>query len=87
MSGDLAKGKIILPDGSTKEVLATPVEVAEADEKWSKFQLEDGSVVRVRPIIAKVTRTDAFDNDGNPIYQIVVGNVVFVDAAESLKKK
>jgi hypothetical protein len=84
---DLARVKLILPDGTTKEALATPVSIVKSEEPWTRCELEDGSVVRVRPIVAKVLRTDKFDNDGSPIYQVMVGNIVFVEAAENLKRR
>ena len=81
------KVKLLLPDGTAKEVDAVEVSVVKSEEPWSRYELDDGSVVRVKPVVAKVLRTSEFDNNGNPIYQATTGNFVFVDAPESLKKK
>jgi hypothetical protein len=79
--------KLILPDGRTKETPAEKVSIKEAKENWSEYSLEDGSVVRVRPVVARVLRTEEVDSEGSPIYQVLVANTVFVDVAENLKRK
>jgi len=79
--------RLSLPDGTTKEVPATPVSVIKSEELWSKCELEDGSIIRVKPIVGRALRTSQYDNEGNPIYQVLVGNVVFVDAAQNLRRK
>jgi hypothetical protein len=79
--------KFTLPDGTTKEVEANEVSVTKSEEPWSRFELDDGSVLRVKPILAKVLRTNEFDKDGNPVYQATFGTAIFVDAPEHLKKK
>jgi hypothetical protein len=79
--------KVVLPDGTVKETSAEKVSVKETRENWSEYILEDGSLARVKPILAKVLRTEEFDSEGNPIYQLVISNAVFVEAPEELKKK
>jgi hypothetical protein len=79
--------KIVLPDGTVKETLADKVLVKETKENWSEYILEDGSVARVKPILAKALRTEEFDPEGNPIYQLVISNAVFVEVPDELKKK
>ena len=70
-----------------KETCAEKVLVRETRENWSEYVLEDGSLVRVKPILAKVLRTQEFDSEGNPIYQLVISDAVFVEVPEELKKK
>ena len=79
--------RLILPDGTIKETLAEKVDIKDSKEPWSEYQLEDGSVVRVRPVVSRVLKTEEFDSDGNPIYQLSVANVVFVDVPENVKRK
>jgi hypothetical protein len=79
--------KVVLADGTVKETSAEKVLVKETRENWSEYILEDGSLVRVKPILAKVLRTEEFDSEGNPIYQLVISSAVFVEVPEELKKK
>lgn len=79
--------KIVLPDGTLKETSAEKVSIKESREAWSDYTLEDGAVVRVRPIIARALRTGEFDAEGNPIYQLTISNVVFVEVPDKLKKR
>jgi len=78
---------MLLPDGTVKETSADKVLVKETRENWSEYTLEDGSLVRVKPILAKVLRTEEFDAEGNPVYQLVISNAAFVEVPEELKKK
>lgn len=80
--------RLILPDGTIKEAKAESVSIKTgSNEQWSEYPLEDGSVIRARPIVSKVLKTDEFDADGNPIYQVSVATVIFVDVPDYLKRK
>jgi hypothetical protein len=79
--------KLILPDGTAKETSADKVLIKETKENWSEYLLEDGALVRVKPILARVLKTEEFDSEGNPVYQLMISNAVFVEAPEELKKK
>lgn len=57
-------------------------------ERWSEITLEDGSVLRAKPIVVRIFRTDQFDNEGNPMYEAVLGaHWVLVSASEDLKAR
>ena len=48
---------------------SSEVEVLEAKETWSEYQLADGTLLRVKPIMISVTRLeDAETTTGEPIY-------------------
>lgn len=79
--------KLTMPDGTVKETAVEDVSFKGSEEPWSVYELEDGSKARVRPFVVKVLRTAEFDSQGNPIYQILISNVVFVDVADNLKRK
>jgi hypothetical protein len=79
--------KITLPDGAVKETTAEDVPFKGIEEPWSIYQFEDGSKLRVRPVVMRVQRTAEFDNEGNPIYRLAIGTVVFTDSPESLKRR
>lgn len=44
--------------------------VAES-EPWAQYKLENGAILRVRPVLVKVIDRDQYDpNNGFPIYQL-----------------
>ena len=80
------KIKIRLPNG--KEVDATPVEINQSSEQWSHYLLEDGSTLKVKLVITKVSRVDnEYDVEGNPVYSFQSTNVASVVSPENLKKR
>lgn len=87
MSHGPTKVQLSFPDGSKREASAVEVSVLKTTEAWCTCELEDGSIVKIKPVVAKALRTDQFDSEDNPIYQILVGQIVFVEAAENLKRK
>jgi len=49
----------------------TDIEVLSAREAWSEYQLADGSVLRVKPIMISVSRlAEVQGADGDPIYNM-----------------
>lgn len=57
-------------DDAGKVVSGTLVEVTDARETYSRISLEDGTVIRVRPVIVEVVRLDEKDEHGQPTYKI-----------------
>jgi len=52
-------------------VTSDEVEVLSAKEAWSEYQLADGTVLRVKPIVIGITRVlDAQTADGGPVYNM-----------------
>jgi len=49
----------------------TDIEVVSARELWSEYQLADGTVLRLKPIVIGVSRVaDAQTLDGDPVYEM-----------------
>ena len=47
------------------------VEITSAKEMWSEYQLADGTVLRLKPIMIGVSRAAAAQTlDGDPVYQM-----------------
>jgi hypothetical protein len=65
------------------------VAVESASEKWNEYTLEDGTKIRVKPVIIQVTRIiDQYDLEGNPMYVTRAQPiVVIVEVPERLKRK
>lgn len=55
---------------SSSEILGE-VEVLSAKEAWSEYQLADGTVLRLKPIMIGISRVpDAQTADGEPVYNM-----------------
>lgn len=71
-----------------QEVDAVEVRYKSVREDWNEYDLDDGSTVRVKLLVSEIVRlTDKFDQEGNPVYVIKSGNIVFVKAPDHLKRK
>lgn len=63
-------------------------EVVRSAEHWNEYTLEDGTALRLKPVITEVLRIEnEFDSDGNPVYIVRSTNVLSVDASEKVRKK
>ena len=50
---------------------SSEVEVMSARELWSEYQLADGTVLRLKPIVIGVSRVpEAQTADGDPVYNM-----------------
>jgi hypothetical protein len=65
------------------------VAVESSSEKWNEYTLEDGTKIRLKPIIIEIIRvTDHYDNEGNPLYVAKAQTVLSVlEIQERLKRK
>jgi hypothetical protein len=82
------KIKITLQPGG-KPVDGSDVPIRESTERWTEITLEDGAILRVKPMIVGVVRLDnTWDQDGNPVYALRGGpNVMaIVSIPDNLKK-
>ena len=61
---------------------AFEVSVAESIEKWTEIRLDDGSVLRLKPVVLRALRVEGrYDSEGNPIYQLKVNQIMAVVSA------
>lgn len=64
-----------------REAEATPVDVVQSNEKWIDYLLEDGAVVRFKPVLTRALRIEGmFDPEGNPVYMMQHSNVMSVSS-------
>jgi hypothetical protein len=65
------------------------VGVASSSEKWNEYTLEDGTKIRLKPILIEVIRvTDQYDPEGNPLYVTKAQPIVTIlEVQEKLKRK
>ncbi len=65
------------------------VAIRESTERWTELTLEDGSVLRVKPMVVGAIRIDGqWDPEGNPVYALKGGPNVSMLASvpDHLKK-
>lgn len=56
-------------------------------EHWNEYLLDDGTIVRLKPVVTEVLRVEGqYDQSGNPAYIIQSTNVTAVDAPDSLRQ-
>lgn len=71
-------------DGSEHEI----IEVASSEETWSIYTLADGTVVRVKPVMAEFIRVvGKFTEEGEPIYLMKGGLVPSLRVPKRLMRK
>lgn len=77
--------KVNMPNGGSVD--AEQIEITQSSEHWNQYILDDGSILKLKPIATKVLRLKGqHDQSGNPIYFIQSNNVVAVECPEELKK-
>jgi hypothetical protein len=56
-------------------------------EPWSVYRLEDGTVLRMKNVVAKVSKIiDRYKADGTPIYTISATGVMMMEVPDHLKQ-
>lgn len=82
----MRKRRVRGPDGNEHE--ATELSFQNAREHWNEYLLDDGTIIKLKPVATEVFRfDDSYDNDGNPVYVVKSTNIVVVSAPDNLKKK
>jgi hypothetical protein len=78
-----------LPNGTTKNIDCEKIQVDESNERWSEIKLTDGSVIRIKQLVADIFRAvDDYDPDGNPLYIVKSTPIISIASVpDSLKKK
>lgn len=78
--------KITTPDGRIIEGVIMPFQVG--GEHWNEYLVDDGSVIRMKPIVTEVIRLDGeYDAKGDPVYMIQAQNVMNISAPDGLRKE
>ncbi len=82
------KVKVPQPDGSLKEIDGIDVPVTKSTEYWSEFELEDGTVLRVKvSVLGAIRIPGQYDPEGNPFYLLKNAQVTnIVKSAPDLKR-
>lgn len=71
-----------------REIEADLIDVAQSNEKWGEYLLDDGTVLKIKIVVKKVFRAKGlYDPLKNPVYAVESENVITVDAPGSLRKE
>jgi hypothetical protein len=66
---------------------AVEVNVEESTERWTDIKLSDGTEIRMKTVVLSVLRLEGeFDQDGNPMYQLKLNQVMTANAPAILKR-
>jgi hypothetical protein len=64
------------------DTVVVDVPIVKADEHFNEYELEDGSVLRVKNVPHSMLRVDEqYDPNGNPVYIVLTTPVVSVISA------
>lgn len=56
-------------------------------EEWNTYNLEDGSRLRVKSVVAEIVRLEEFREDGEPIYAFTTKQISSTEVPEELMKE
>jgi len=79
------KVKVTLPMIGTVD--ATEIQILETTERFTDIKLEDGTTLRLKPVVMSVSRLDGrYDPQGNPMYAVQAGQAMTADVPDHLRQ-
>jgi hypothetical protein len=79
------KVKVALPNLGIVE--GTEVRILETTERFTDIKLDDGTTLRLKPVVMSVTRLDGrYDPQGNPMYAVQAGQAMTADVPDHLRQ-
>jgi len=55
-------------------------------ENWNSYKTEDGSIIKLKVVVSKITRLSEYNELGEPIYVVNSTNLIDADVPDNLKK-
>ena len=77
----MKKKKIVLSGGM--QVEGEPVDFKPIEEPWAKYELPDGTIVRLKIVASDIIRSSEKDATGDPVFVVRSSNVVAVDPPDA----
>jgi len=69
-------------------VAAEELDFDTTKDAWSIYKLEDGTVLKLKPVLGKVSRIiGRYKPDGEPIYALIMSPVAMAEVPDELKKR
>ena len=76
------------PAGVDLSAPSVPVDIVSVKELWSECRLKDGTILRIRPVVAEVRRAqNQFNELGQPIYLVKTAMITSAKSPKRLYKK
>lgn len=75
------------PQELSAAIVDSDVEFSAVEEEWSKYRLQDGIVISIKPIPVAIARTNIHDPNGEPIYNVNHQLLIKANIPEELRKK
>jgi hypothetical protein len=70
-----------------QEVPGEEVDFEVEREGFNTYILHDGTKLKLKAVVGKIVRLDAYKPDNEPVYMVQASNVMIADVPENLKKK
>lgn len=70
-----------------EEVDAEELEFEPLREAWNEYRTEDGTLLKIKIVVAKITRLNKYTPEGDPVYHVSSSNVVTATVQPNLKQK
>ncbi len=70
-----------------REVPAEELDFEPLRESWNEYRTEDGTLVKLKTVVAKITRLDEYTAEGDPVYNITSSNIVTATVQSQMKRK
>lgn len=59
--------------------MSNKLKIIESKENWSEYKLENGTVIRLKPVVTDIILKDKRKNDGSPVYSVSFQPVITYD--------
>lgn len=59
--------------------MSNKVKIVEYKENWSEYKLENGAIIRLKPVVTDIILKDKRNNDGSPIYSVSFQPIITYD--------
>ena len=69
-----------------KVVEAEELEFEPLQERWCEYRAEDGALIKVRLVVAKIVRLNLYTAEGDPVYHVLSTNVMAASVPVQLKR-
>lgn len=70
-----------------KIVEGEEISFREIAERWNEYELDDGTKLKSKSVLAKVVRLDEYNELNEPIYLVTSTTILNVEVPQELKKK
>jgi len=75
-------------DFGGKQVDALEIGFKSVREDWNEYNLNDGSILRIKLVLADVLRiVGEYDSEDTPVYKLKTANMMIVKSPDDLKRK